>query len=93
MGDLDPNAAGVQSPNFSGNTLGNSPEWIATLGYDHVFRMGSGNTVTFHADITYKSEFFTQFYNYDDLRQDACTQSNASIDFDGERPHRVGLRS
>ncbi len=61
----------------SATRRGGSP----SLGYDHVFRMSSGNTLTFHADITYKSEFFTQFYNYDDLRQDAYTQSNASLDF------------
>ncbi|MBB6096499.1 iron complex outermembrane receptor protein [Povalibacter uvarum] len=82
VGDLDPNTPGVQSPNFAGNKLGNSPEWIATLGYDHVFPLSSGNTITFHADIAYKSEFFTEFYNYEDHKQDAYTQSNASIDFE-----------
>jgi iron complex outermembrane receptor protein len=81
VGDLDPVTPGVQSPNLGGNTPGNSPEWIATLGYDHVFDMSSGNTLTLRADITYKSEFFTQFYNYDDMKQDAYTQSNAAIEY------------
>jgi iron complex outermembrane recepter protein len=81
IGDLDPNTAGIQSPNFGGNTPGNSPEWIATLGYDHEFQTSSGNTLTLRADITYKSEFFTQFYNYEDMKQDAYTQSNAAIEY------------
>jgi len=81
IGDLDPVTPGVQSPNFAGNTPGNSPEWIATLGYDHVFRMSSGNTLTLRANTTYKSESFTQFYNYEDMKQDAYTRSDASIEF------------
>jgi iron complex outermembrane receptor protein len=81
IGDLDPNTPGVQSPNFGGNTPGNSPEWIGQVAYDHVFRLASGNTLTLRADTTYKSESFTQFYNYDDMKQDAYTQSNAAIEF------------
>jgi iron complex outermembrane receptor protein len=81
VGDLDPNTPGVQSPNFGGNTPGNSPEWIGQLAYDHVFRLASGNTLTLRADTTYKSEYFTQFYNYEDMKQDAYTQSNAAIEF------------
>ncbi|MEP7311223.1 MAG: TonB-dependent receptor [Pseudomonadota bacterium] len=81
VGDLNPNAPGIQSPDFGGNQPGNSPKWIASLGYDHVFRLGSGNTVTFRADSTYKSTYFTQFYNYQDMKQDAFTQTNASLEY------------
>jgi len=43
--------------------------------------MSSGNTLTLRANTTYKSESFTQFYNYEDMKQDAYTRSDASIEF------------
>ncbi len=66
---------GIQSPSFDGNTPANAPEWIVSLGYDHVFKLASGSSITFRADTTFKTEYFTQYFNYEDMKQEAFTQS------------------
>jgi iron complex outermembrane recepter protein len=84
IGDLDPVTAGVQQPNFAGNRPPFSPEFIITVGYDHVFDMGGAGTLTARADTTFKSKYFTDFYNYRDGTQKALTQSNLSLQYKPE---------
>jgi iron complex outermembrane recepter protein len=91
IGDLDPVTPGIQSPDFGGNRPGNAPKWIAALGYDHVFQLSSGNTLTFRADTTYKSSFFTQFYNYNDMEQKGYTQSNATLEYQTDKGLSVSV--
>ncbi|WP_310535103.1 TonB-dependent receptor [Novosphingobium sp.] len=79
IGDLDPNLAGVQQPNFAGNRPGFSPSFIITAGYDHVFRLADAGTVTASVNTTFKSSYFTDFYNYRDGQQKAFTQTDASL--------------
>ncbi len=79
VGDLDPTTAGVQQPNFAGNTPPFSPQWVITAGYDHVFDFGSAGTVTASAYTTFKSSYYTDFYNYRDGQQKAFTQTDLSL--------------
>jgi iron complex outermembrane recepter protein len=79
VGDIDPNTAGVQQPNFAGNRPPFSPEFIVTVGYDHVFDMGGAGTLTARADSTFKSSYFTDFYNRRDGQQKAFSQTNLSL--------------
>ncbi|MFM5931912.1 MAG: TonB-dependent receptor [Novosphingobium sp.] len=79
IGDLDPNTAGVQQPNFAGNRPSFSPSFIITAGYDHVFRLGDAGSVTASVNTTFKSSYFTDFYNYRDGQQKAFTQTDASL--------------
>jgi iron complex outermembrane receptor protein len=79
IGDLDPNTAGIQQPNFAGNRPAFSPEWVITVGYDHVFDLASAGTVTASAFTTFKSSYFTDFYNYRDGQQKAFTQTDLSL--------------
>ena len=72
---------GIQSPSFDGNTPANAPEWIVSLGYDHVFKLASGSSITFRADTTFKTEYFTQYFNYEDMKQEAFTQSSVSLEY------------
>jgi iron complex outermembrane receptor protein len=81
VGDIDPVTAGVQNPNFAGNDLAYAPDVIIRLGYDHVFQLGGENTVTFRANTTYKSDYFTSFYNYRDTQQEAFFLSDASLEY------------
>ncbi|MEQ1580225.1 MAG: TonB-dependent receptor [Steroidobacteraceae bacterium] len=81
VGDVDPVTPGVQNPNFAGNDLAYAPDVIVRLGYDHVFHLGSENTVTFRANTTYKSDYFTSFYNYRDSQQEAFFTSDASLEY------------
>jgi iron complex outermembrane receptor protein len=81
VGDIDPNTAGVQNPNFAGNDLAYAPDVIVRLGYDHVFQLGGTNTVTFRANTTYKSDYFTSFFNYRDTQQEAFFMSDASLEY------------
>ena len=84
IGDLDPNEPGVQQPNFAGNTPPFSPEWIIVAAYDHEFDLGSVGTLTATISTTYKSSYYTDFYNYDDSEQDDYTQTDIMLEY---RPH------
>ncbi len=83
IGDLDPTRAGIQQPNFAGNRPPFSPEFIITAGFDHVFHIGSGS-LTARADTTFKSKYFTDFYNYRDGSQKAFTQTDLSLEYEPE---------
>ncbi|MFM6832129.1 MAG: TonB-dependent receptor [Novosphingobium sp.] len=83
VGDLDPTTPGIQQPNFAGNRPPFSPEFVITVAMDHVFHVGS-STLTARADTTFKSKYFTDFYNYRDGTQKALTQTNASLEFQPE---------
>jgi iron complex outermembrane recepter protein len=86
VGDLDPVTPGVQQPNFAGNRPPFSPEFIITAGLDHVFHLGT-STLTARADTTFKSKYFTDFYNYRDGTQKALSQTDLSLEFqpDGKK--------
>ncbi|MCB2065016.1 MAG: TonB-dependent receptor [Erythrobacter sp.] len=81
IGDLDPNTAGVQSPNFAGNRAPFSPEWVIRAGLRHTFDLGGSGSLTAAASTTYKSSYFTSFYNYSDGRQSGYTQTDLSLDW------------
>ncbi|MXO71919.1 TonB-dependent receptor [Alteraurantiacibacter buctensis] len=79
VGDLDPTTAGVQQPNFAGNTAPFSPEWVIRAGIQHELDLGSAGSLTAGASTTYKSSYFTDFYNYNDGRQVAFFQTDLSL--------------
>jgi iron complex outermembrane receptor protein len=79
--DLDPNTAGIQQPNFAGNTPANSPKVVATFGYDHTFRFGNGASLKASVFERYKSSAFTDFYNYHDAQQKAYNQTDVSVEY------------
>lgn len=83
VGDLDPVAPGVQQPNFAGNKAPFSPKYTITLGYDHIFLIGSG-AVTASAFTRLKSSYFTDFFNYRDGQQSAFTQTDLSLEYKPE---------
>ena len=84
VGDLDPTTPGVQAPNFAGNRPPFSPKFIVTLGYDHIFDLGSSGTVKAAVNTTIKSEYFTDFYNNNDGRQGAFTQTDFNLEYKPE---------
>ena len=84
VGDLDPTTAGVQQPNFAGNRPAFSPSVIITVGYDHVFNLGSMGTLKASANSTFKSSYFTDFYNNRDGKQTALSQTDLSLEYKPE---------
>ncbi|WP_310535020.1 TonB-dependent receptor [Novosphingobium sp.] len=80
VGDLNPTQAGIQQPNFAGNRPPFSPEFIITAGIDHTFHF-AGGSLTATADTTFKSKYFTDFYNYRDGTQKALTQTDLSLEY------------
>lgn len=84
VGDLDPIAPGVQQPNFAGNRPPFSPEFVVTIGYDHIFDLGVSGKITASANSTFKSSYFTDFYNYRDGAQKALTQTDLSLTYKPE---------
>jgi iron complex outermembrane recepter protein len=64
----------------SGNTLPNAPEWILTLGYDHVWQVGAG-TLTGSIFTRYKDDYYNSVFNYQDSQQDSYTQTDVSLEY------------
>ncbi len=81
IGDLDPNTAGVQQPNFVGNRPAFSPEFIITVGLDHRIDLGSAGGITARFNTMLKSSYFTDFFNYRDGKQKAYTQTDLSLEY------------
>jgi iron complex outermembrane recepter protein len=81
IGDLDPIAPGVQQPNFAGNRPAFSPEFVITAGYEHIMPLGGAGNLTARVNTTFKSSYFTDFYNYRDGQQKAYTSTDASLSF------------
>ncbi len=81
VSDLDPVTAGVQQPNLAGNTPANSPKLVATIGYEHTFHFGNGAQLKASLFERYKSEAYTDFYNYNDAKQEAYHQGDVSLEF------------
>ena len=84
IGDLDPTTAGVQQPNFAGNTAPFSPEIIVRAGLQHTFDFGDDGNITARVATTLKSSYFTDFYNYNDGRQSSLTQTDLSLEWRNE---------
>jgi iron complex outermembrane receptor protein len=84
VGDLDPTTPGIQQPNFAGNRPPFSPEWVITAGLDHTFPLGDMGGLTARANTTFKSKYFTDFYNYRDGTQSALSQTDASLEYQPE---------
>ncbi len=91
IGDLDPNTAGVQQPNFAGNEAPFSPKWIITAGLEHTFDIGEFGSITPRIATTYKDAYFTDFYNYNDGRQGGYTQTDITVDWRSEN-ERYGIQ-
>ena len=81
IGDLQPATPGVQQPNFAGNRPGFSPEWIITAGLDHTIDLGSAGSLTGRVNTTFKSAYFTDFYNYRDATQKAFTNTELNLEY------------
>ncbi len=84
IGDLDPTQAGVQQPNFAGNTAPFSPKWVIRAGLSHTFDFGKDGSITGGISTTFKSSYFTDFYNYNDGEQSSLTQTDLSIEWRNE---------
>ena len=84
VGDLNPATPAIEQPNFAGNTTPYTPKYSVTLGYDHVFDLGGAGTVKASAFSTFKSSYFTDFYNYRDLQQKALTSTDLSLEYKPE---------
>ncbi len=80
LADLDP-GPGVSPPNLAGNTLPQSPDVTITLGYDHIFDLGTSGTVTASAFSRFKSAYFLDIFNYRSSKQDAFTQTDLSLKY------------
>lgn len=84
IGDLDPTTPGIQQPDFAGNTPPFSPEFVITMGYEHVFDLNGAGTITGRADTVFKSSYFTDFFNYRDGMQKAFTQTDLTLEYKPE---------
>jgi iron complex outermembrane receptor protein len=66
---------------LGGNWLPQAPQWVLSLGYDHVFDLGSSGTLTARAYTRYKSKYWLDFYNYNDSKQTGFHQTDLSLEW------------
>jgi iron complex outermembrane receptor protein len=76
----DPFSTGPVS--YTGNNLPNAPTATVNLGYQHVFNLAGGATITPRADFTYVARQDLDYHNYDVTKQAAYTKSDLSLSYD-----------
>ncbi|MFN4096225.1 MAG: TonB-dependent receptor [Sphingomonas sp.] len=83
LGDIDSNAtaAPIVQPNLAGNRPPQSPSWVIAAGYEHRFDLGGSGSITPSVFSRYKSSYFVDIFNYNDSRQKAFFQTDASIEW------------
>jgi len=64
----------------SGNTLPNAPEWVVTIGYDHIWNLGAG-TLTASVFSRYKDDYYNHIQNYADSKQKGYTQTDVYLEY------------
>jgi iron complex outermembrane recepter protein len=92
VGDLDSNPATITQPNLAGNRLPQSPKWVITVGYDHVFDLGDAGELTASAYTKYKSSYFLTSFNYKDDQQKSFTQTDLSLKYK-PRDHNISVQA
>lgn len=83
LGDIDSNfqTAPIVQPNLAGNRPPQSPEWVIAAGYEHRFDLGGAGSITPGVFSRYKSSYFLDIFNFNDSRQKAFFQTDASIEW------------
>jgi iron complex outermembrane recepter protein len=79
----DPFSAGPVS--YTGNNLPNAPDVTVNLGYQHVFGLAGGATITPRADVTYVASQDLDYHNYDVTKQGAYTKTDLSLSYDSAK--------
>lgn len=81
VGDLDPVKPEAQAPNLAGNTPPQSPKVVITAGYDHIFRLNGGGSLTASLFTRFKSSYFLTVFNERDLQQKPFSQTDFSLTY------------
>ena len=68
---------------FNGNQMQNAPDWTATLGIVHDWRMQSGAYLQANMSSRYESGFWGDFSHSPGLYQDGYTKTDAALTFHG----------
>ncbi len=84
VGDLDPTTAAIEQPNFAGNRPANSPEWVISAGYRHITDLGDNGSLTTQISSRFKDDYFIDYFNYNDAKQDAFTQTDIMLKWTSE---------
>lgn len=71
----------IDNPDLAGNRLVQTPKFVISLGYQHIFRLGSAGTLTADAFTRFKSDYYLTFFNFRDSLQKAYTQSDFSLEW------------
>lgn len=79
--DADSRAAPIVQPNLAGNRPPQSPRWVIAAGYEHRFDLGDAGSITPSVFSRYKSSYFVDIFNFNDSRQKAFFQTDASIEW------------
>jgi iron complex outermembrane receptor protein len=66
---------------YSGNDILKSPDWSATLGYQHDWQLSDGGTVTGEALAYYMDDHFLNFQNDPFAKQDSYTKLDMNLTY------------
>lgn len=68
--------------NFSGNRLANAPRWSARVGYEHIFDLAGGSTLTPAIDFYVQSRTYADSANYVQGISDGYTKTDVNLRWD-----------
>ena len=68
-------------PSLATDTTLACPAFTITVGYDHVFELGSAGSLTASLFSRFKSEYFLSSFNYRSARQEGFSQTDLSLKY------------
>lgn len=81
IGDLTPDTDAVVQPDLGGNHTPQSPKWVVSAGYDQIWDLDGGASITGSVYFRYKDSYYTDIFNFKDGQQDAYTQTDLSLEY------------
>jgi len=81
---------GIGGVDLSGLQMQYAPDWTIAGGYQHDFRLSTGD-IKFRVDTRYESSFFGDFFHTPGTRQDNYIKTDASLTYYADANWSVGL--
>ncbi|MEG3176703.1 TonB-dependent receptor [Sphingomonas sp. RB3P16] len=66
---------------LSGNRIPQTPKYVISVDYQHVFDLGSAGSLTAEAYSRFKSDYYLDIFNYRDSRQTAYTSTDLNLEY------------
>lgn len=80
---LNPSTGRYTSQDLSGRPLVRAPDWTSSFGFDYRMSLKDGMTLSFGANTTYSSEYYTNLVALQEYKQDSYFKTSANVTLSG----------